>query len=138
MQHTALVDTAAADASSRVAGELTLRAGDVAQHMADSMADEVMTGDREAIRASAEYFQRDETLLGVVVRSTGGEELYSWHREAGPAGMITRSAAVPVRVDVQTLPGINTPQTLGELEVEVRSFETSPDTVAARSQYDSL
>lgn len=138
IQHSALVNTAAADARSRVAGELTLRADDLAQHLADSVADDVLHGDRAAIRVRAEHFQRDETLLGVVVRSAGGEELYSWRRPGGAVGMITRSAVVPVRVEVQTLPGINTPQTLGELEVEVRSFEAAPDTVAARAQFDSL
>ncbi|HEX6636265.1 MAG TPA: EAL domain-containing protein [Steroidobacteraceae bacterium] len=137
-QHSALVNTAAADARSRVAGELTLRAGDVAQHLAESVADGLLKGDRDAIRARAEFFQRDETLLGIELRNTTGDELYSWRRATDATGMITRNAIVPVRANVQTLPGILTPQTVGEVEVRVRSFEAAPDTQAARSQFDAL
>ena len=137
-QHSTLINTASSNARDRVVGELTLRARDLAAHLAESVADGVIQGDTELVRAEAQRFQRDETLLGVVVRNTGGEELYAWHRNSDIDGLITRSAIVPVRAQVQALPGILTPQTVGELEVEIRSFETSPDTAASRAQYDAL
>src|SRR5689334_2351885 len=137
-QHTALIDTASADARDRVLGELTLRAGDVAQHLADSVADGVMNGDLERVRASAQLFQRDDTLLGIVLRGTGGEELYAWRRNSDVTGLITRSAIVPVRAQVEVTSGVLSPRTVGELEVEIRSLETSPETAAARARFDGL
>jgi diguanylate cyclase (GGDEF)-like protein/PAS domain S-box-containing protein len=137
-QHSTLINTASSNARDRVVGELTLRARDLAAHLAESVADGVIQGDPELVRAEAQRFQRDETLLGVVVRDTGGEELYAWRRNADIDGLITRSAIVPVRAQIQAMPGILTPQTVGELEVEIRSFETSPDTAASRAQYDAL
>ncbi|MDF3020436.1 MAG: sensor-containing diguanylate cyclase/phosphodiesterase [Steroidobacteraceae bacterium] len=137
-QHSTLINTASSNARDRVVGELTLRARDLAAHLAESVADGVVQGDPELVRAEAQRFQRDETLLGVVVRNTGGEELYAWRRNSDIDGLITRSAIVPVRAQIQAMPGILTPQTVGELEVEIRSFETSPDTAASRAQYDAL
>ncbi|HUQ08960.1 MAG TPA: EAL domain-containing protein [Steroidobacteraceae bacterium] len=137
-QHTALIDTAAADARDRVLGELTLRAGDLAQHLANNVAESVLNGDVERIRAEARLFQRDDTLLGVVLRGTGGEEIYAWRRDSDITGLITRRTIVPVRAQVQVTPGVLSPRTVGELEVELRSLETSPETVAARKRFDSL
>ena len=39
---------------------------------------------------------------------------------------MTRSVVVPVRANVQAMPGVETPRTVGEVEVEIRSLETSP------------
>jgi diguanylate cyclase (GGDEF)-like protein/PAS domain S-box-containing protein len=137
-QHAELLDTATADARERVLGELTLRAGDVARHLAERVAEGVQQGERERIRLAAEIFQRDDTLLGIVLRDTAGTELYSWRRAFDATGMITRSAVVPVRVEIQAMPGVLAPQTVGEAEVEIRSFETSPETAVARAQYERM
>jgi diguanylate cyclase (GGDEF)-like protein/PAS domain S-box-containing protein len=137
-QHSVLIDTTSSDARGRVVNELTLRARDLATHLSERVADDVLEGDLDVVRAEAQRFQRDETLLGIVLRSTGGEELYAWRRNVDVQGLLTRSAIVPVRAEVQAMPGILTPQTVGELEVEIRSLQTSPDTASARAQYDSL
>jgi diguanylate cyclase (GGDEF)-like protein/PAS domain S-box-containing protein len=137
-QHSTLIRTAAADSRDRILGELTLRAGDVAQHLADTVAEAVLEGDVERIRNQAQFFQRDDTLLGIVLRGTGGEELYVWRRDSDVSGLITRSAIVPVRAEAQVTPGIVSPRTVGELEVEVRSLEISPESDAARARFDSL
>jgi len=85
-QHAALLDTAAADARSRVLGELTLRASELARHVSERVDDGVLRGDRDAVIAQLEVFKRDNTLLGVVVRNTAGRELYAWRRAGDAAG----------------------------------------------------
>ena len=137
-QHAALLETATADARSRVRNELSLRAGDVARHLADRVAEGVLHDDRERIRLEAELQQRDETLLGVVLRNTAGVELYSWRRATDNRGLLTRSAIMPVRASVQAMPGIITPQTVGEVEVEIRAVEISQEITASRAQFDEI
>jgi diguanylate cyclase (GGDEF)-like protein/PAS domain S-box-containing protein len=138
-QHAALFDTTAADARNRVLGELTLRAGELARHVSERVADGVLRNDRELIANEIESFKRDETLLGVILRDTTGTQLYVWRRPgAENADGITRSALMPVRADVEAMPGVVAPQTVGEVEVLIRSFEASPESPAARSQFDSL
>jgi diguanylate cyclase (GGDEF)-like protein/PAS domain S-box-containing protein len=137
-QHAALLDSTTADARDRVAGELTLRAADLARHIGAQLADDVLIGDRDRLREQAELFQRDETLLALSLRDTAGNELFTWRRNGGAEGMITRGSIQPVRAEIETAPGIATPQTVGEVEVLIRSFEASPDTAAARTQFDSM
>jgi diguanylate cyclase (GGDEF)-like protein/PAS domain S-box-containing protein len=137
-QHSALLDTATADASNRVQGELALRAGELARHVAERVADGVQQNDRSLITSEIESFKREETLLGVVLRDSGGNELYAWRRPGDNSGGITRSAIVPVRADVQAMPGVVTPRTVGEVEIEIRSIEGSPESVTARTQFDSM
>ena len=137
-QHSALLDSASADAHARVERELQLRANDLARHLAGLVSEGVLQGDRELVRAVGERLQRDDTLLGMTVRSIEGVEVYSWRRGSDQRGVIRQSAVAPVRTDVQAMPGVHVPQTVGEVEVEIRSLETSPETAAARSGFDQL
>jgi diguanylate cyclase (GGDEF)-like protein/PAS domain S-box-containing protein len=138
-QHMALIDSAAADSRDRVERELTLRATDTAHHIAALVADDLLRGDRDGANEAVAPFLGDATLLGISVRNTAGGEVYAWHR--GPdsvGGAITRNAIAPVRAQVQTLPGVATPQTVGEVEVQIRSVESSPESAGARTRYDSM
>jgi diguanylate cyclase (GGDEF)-like protein/PAS domain S-box-containing protein len=137
-QHAALLDTTAADARQRVLAELALRSTETAQRISERIDAAVLVGNRDAIRSQVEDFKRDVTLLGVVVRDVSGRELYAWRRAGEVPGNITRSATTPVRASVQTMPGIETPQTVGEVEVEIRSQEFAPDSGAVRARFDSL
>jgi len=137
-QHAALLDTASADARDRVLGELTLRARELAQHISERVADGVSRSDRDQVTAQVESFTRDETLLGVTLRDTTGNEIYTWRRTGDDAAGIKRGATLPIRASVQTAPGITTPTTVGEVEVEIRSIEGSPESTAARNQFDSM
>jgi diguanylate cyclase (GGDEF)-like protein/PAS domain S-box-containing protein len=136
-QHAALLDTASVDARDRVLGELTLRAGEVARHVSDQVSAGVVSNDRELVASEVEIFTRDDTVLGVLLRDTAGGEIYTWRRKADGEVGITRSATAPVRTIVQTAPGIMTPQTVGEVEVEIRSREGSRETSAAREQFEA-
>jgi diguanylate cyclase (GGDEF)-like protein/PAS domain S-box-containing protein len=135
-QHTVLLNSAAADSRQRVLGELTLRATEVAQRVAERVDTSLLTGDREAISAGMENFKRDPTVLGLIVRDVTGRELFAWRRGGEHPGNLTRSTSTPVRANVQTSPGIETPQTVGEVEVEIRSVEVSPESAAARARFD--
>jgi diguanylate cyclase (GGDEF)-like protein/PAS domain S-box-containing protein len=137
-QHSALLDSTTADARERILGELSLRAGDLARHIADRVSEPMLTGDRAQVRAEMEVFQRDDTLLGVVLRDAAGSEIFSWRRPGDAEGAITRSTIVPVRTQIQAMPGIFSPRTVGEAEVEIRSLESSPATLASRSDFDAM
>jgi diguanylate cyclase (GGDEF)-like protein/PAS domain S-box-containing protein len=137
-QHVALLDTAAADTRNRVLGELSLRAGEVARHISENVSDDVFREDRDAVVARLDAFKRDNTLLAVSIRDAAGKPLYAWRRPTDGNGGITRSSIAPVRASVQTLPGIVTPQRVGEVEVEIRSIESSPESAASRTQFDSM
>jgi len=137
-QHAALLDSAAADTRSRIQGELNLRAGELARHISGRIADEVLLNERDLYTTEFDNFQRDETLLGLTLRDAAGNELYSWRRSGDTSGGITRSAVVPVRADVEAMPGVVTPQTVGEIEVEIRSIEGAPESSAARKQFDAV
>ena len=138
VQHTALLDTASADARQRILSELTLRAGDIARHVAERVADGVLRNDRDFVAAEVEPFTRDDTLLVVVLRDTAGTEIYSWRRKDADDDGIARRVSMPVRTGVETVPGITTPQTVGEVEVAIRSRDGAPDSSAARAQFDSM
>jgi diguanylate cyclase (GGDEF)-like protein/PAS domain S-box-containing protein len=138
VQQSALIDNATANSRDRILGELTLRANEVGRHIAAQVSDEVLVGDRAAIETEIDNFRRDETLLGVILRDESGREIYAWRRAEVQPDNLTRSVTIPVRANVQTMPGIETPRTVGEAEVEIRSLETSPETAAARTHFDSV
>ena len=137
-QHAALFDTAAADARDRVLRELSLRAGEVARHVSERVSDGVLRNDRELITNEVEIFKRDETVLGVILRDSAGTQLYVWRRPDDNGLGITRSAITPVRAEVQSAPNVFTPQTVGEVEVLIRSLDGSPESVASRNRFDSM
>jgi diguanylate cyclase (GGDEF)-like protein/PAS domain S-box-containing protein len=137
-QHAALLDSAAADSRNRVLGELTLRASDVSRHVSERVSDGVQRGDRNLIIAQLESFKRDDTFMGVILRDLSGKPIYAWRRPSDGVDRITRSTTTPVRAIVQTMPGIDTPQTIGEVEIEIRSREVSPESATSRTQFDSM
>ena len=55
---------------------------------------------REKLTTEIETFMRDDTVLGVVLRDTAGNEIYSWRRNAG--GDAAASRAAPPRRCVPT------------------------------------
>jgi diguanylate cyclase (GGDEF)-like protein/PAS domain S-box-containing protein len=138
-QHEELIDSATADARQRVTGELNLRADDMAKHLADLVASDVLEGDQTGANQLLDPFKNDATILGIVVRDSSGSQVYRWARGTdNAAGALTRTAIAPVRARVQTLPGIVTPRTVGEVEIRMRSIEASPESAGARTHFDSM
>jgi diguanylate cyclase (GGDEF)-like protein/PAS domain S-box-containing protein len=137
-QHVALIDSAAADARNRVLGELTLRANETARRVGDKVADHVLRGERDAVILEVDQFKTDATLMGVILRDLAGTEIYAWRRPLESNGAISRSVTMPVRANVEAMPGVVTPQTVGEIEIEIRSLESSPESAISRSHFDSM
>ncbi len=134
----ALIEKATSDSRDRILGELSLRANELGRHVAGRISQDVLVEDRAGLADVVEDFKRDDTLLGIVIRNVSGRELYAWRRgNAVESGVLTRSVTIPVRASVETMPGIATPSTVGEVEIEVRSLETSPETSAALALFDS-
>jgi diguanylate cyclase (GGDEF)-like protein/PAS domain S-box-containing protein len=138
VQHVALIDSAAADARNRVSGELSLRANETAKRLGERVAEHVLRGERSAVVLEVDHFKTDATLTGVVLRGLAGNEIYSWRRPPEANDSISRSAIAPVRANVEAMPGVFSPQTVGEIEVEVRSIESSPESAIARAQFDAM
>jgi diguanylate cyclase (GGDEF)-like protein/PAS domain S-box-containing protein len=137
-QHVALIDSAAADSRNRVLGELSLRAGETARRLGDKVAEHVLRGERDAVVLEVDQFKTDVTLMGVILRGLAGNEIYSWRRATEAKGAITRSVIVPVRASVEAMPGVFSPQTVGEVEIEIRSLESSPESATARAHFDAM
>ena len=80
---------------------------ELARHLSERVAEaSPAQRSRSDQRPKSSTFKRDDTLLGVVLRDTAGDELYAWRRPGDDSGGITRSAITPVRANVQTMPGI--------------------------------
>jgi diguanylate cyclase (GGDEF)-like protein/PAS domain S-box-containing protein len=137
-QHVALIDSAAANARNRVLGELSLRANETAKRLGDKVADHILRGERDAVALEVDQFKTDATLMGVILRGTAGNEIYSWRRPPEDNGTISRSVIAPVRASVEAMPGVVSPQTVGEVEVEIRSLETSPESAISRAHFDAM
>ncbi len=137
-QHVALIDSAAADARNRVLGELTLRATETAKRLGDKVADHVLRDERDAAILEVDQFKTDATLMGVILRGATGNEIYSWRRPPEANGTISRSVTTPVRANIEAMPGVLTPQTVGEIEIEIRSLESSPESAIARAHFDAM
>src|SRR6478672_12358276 len=56
-QHSALLDSAAADSRARIQRELSLRAAEIAQRIAERVNNDVLTGDHAAVDADVESFK---------------------------------------------------------------------------------
>ena len=49
--------------------------GEVARHVSDRVSDAVLRDDPQRLNAEIENFKRDDTVLGVVLRDTAGNEI---------------------------------------------------------------
>ena len=112
-------------AQERVAEELRSRAVATVRHAAEAAASAVAARDAEALEHALQPFQEDGSIRSIQITDTVGEVLYDW-RQSSPleAGALQWQASYPVRVFVETLPGVTTPSTVGEMEIVVS--EVSP------------
>ncbi len=124
----------------RVADELKLRSIAVAELVSSAVAPSVLAAQRAEVARIAAQHASDPTVVSLVVRDFAGNELYSSHSASSTRTLvreITRTALRPIKADVETAPGINTPQTIGEVEVVVRSAAGDNQTVAAAAALDA-
>jgi diguanylate cyclase (GGDEF)-like protein/PAS domain S-box-containing protein len=121
---------AAQEVREQVAVELQARAVSVARHAADLAAPPVRANDSASLSRELATFRADDTVASLTVRSMSGRTLLRWRRPAPAAGEpipITQRVVQPIRT-LSDRGGAPTAQTIGELELVLRSATASPAT----------
>lgn len=106
-------------ARDRVAIELRARVAATAAHAADSVSGAVRARDTAAISRHLQQFADDSTVSSITVTDTEGNALYRWKRPTPHPGALEFEATEPVRELVESIPGVRTPKTFGQLTVTV-------------------
>lgn len=120
-------------ARDRVAIELRARVGATASHAAESVADPVRNRDTAAIAKHLQPFADDSTVSAITVSDLDGHALYRWRRPTPHPGALEFEVTEPVRALVDTLPGVQTPKTFGQLSISVEQvFPTAATSMRGR------
>ena len=106
-------------ARDRVAIELRARVAATAAHAADSVSGAVRTRDTASIARRLQPFADDSTVSSITVTDAEGNALYRWKRPTLHPGTLEFTATEPVRELVESIPGVKTPKTFGELTIIV-------------------
>jgi diguanylate cyclase (GGDEF)-like protein/PAS domain S-box-containing protein len=106
-------------ARDRVAIELRARVAATAAHAADTVSGAVRARDTAGIARHLQQFADDSTVSSVTVTDTEGNALYRWKRPTPHPGALEFEATEPVRELVESIPGVRTPKTFGQLTVTV-------------------
>jgi len=106
-------------ARDRVAIELRARVAATAAHAADSVSAAVHARDTAGIARHLQQFADDSTVSSITVTDTEGNALYRWKRPTPHPGALELEATEPVRDLVESIPGVKTPKTFGQLTISV-------------------
>ena len=106
-------------ARDRVAIELRARAAATAAHAADTVSGAVRARDTAGISRHLQQFADDSTISTITVTDTEGNALYRWKRPTSHPGALEFEATEPVRELVESIPGVKTPKTFGQLTIAV-------------------
>jgi len=106
-------------ARDRVAIELRARVAATAAHAADSVSGAVHARDTAGIARHLQQFADDSTVSSITVTDTEGNALYRWKRPTPHPGALELEATEPVRDLVESIPGVKTPKTFGQLTISV-------------------
>ena len=106
-------------ARDRVAIELRARVAATAAHAADSVSGAVHARDTAGIARRLQQFADDSTVSSITVTDTEGNALYRWKRPTPHPGALEFEATEPVRELVESIPGVKTPKTFGQLTIAV-------------------
>src|SRR3984893_13586261 len=106
-------------ARDRVAIELRARVATTAAHAADSVSSAVRSRDTAAIARHLQPFADDATVSSITVTDPEGNALYRWRRPTLHPGALEFEGTEPVRDLVQSIPGVQTPKTFGQLTITV-------------------
>src|SRR3984893_13679843 len=106
-------------ARDRVAIELRARVATTAAHAADSVSSAVRSRDTAAIARHLQPFADDATVSSITVTDPEGNALYRWRRPTVYRGVLQFEVTEPVRDLVESIPGVQTPKTFGQLTITV-------------------
>ena len=109
-------------ARDRVAIELRARVAATATHAAESVSGAVRARDTAAIARRLQAFADDSTVTSITVSDPEGQALYRWRRPTQHPGALEFEATEPVRELVESIPGVQTPKTFGELSITVEQI----------------
>src|SRR5262249_28642948 len=93
--------------------------GGTAADAAESVSSAVRQRDTAAIARRLQPFADDSTVSSITVTDLEGQTLYRWKRPTPHPGALEFDATEPVRELVETLPGLQTPKTFGQLSITV-------------------
>jgi diguanylate cyclase (GGDEF)-like protein/PAS domain S-box-containing protein len=120
-------------ARDRVAIELRARVAATAVHAADSVSGAVHARDTAGIARHLQQFADDSTVSAITVTDTEGNALYRWKRPTQHPGALELEATEPVRDLVESIPGVKTPKTFGQLTISVEQvFPVGATTLRGR------
>jgi len=120
-------------ARDRVAIELRARVAATAAHAADSVSGAVHARDTASIARHLQPFADDSTVASITVTDTEGNALYRWKRPTPHPGALEFEATEPIRELVESLPGVKTPKTFGQLTITVEQvFPVGATTLRGR------
>jgi diguanylate cyclase (GGDEF)-like protein/PAS domain S-box-containing protein len=115
----------------QVTQELRGRAVAIASHAAERAAAATQHHDRAALSGDLAEFRADESVDRIAVHRADGAKLYEWQRpdsetQSPPERQIRQRVVTPIRIMVESVPGAPTPQTVGDLEMELHSATGDP------------
>jgi len=120
-------------ARDRVAIELRARVAATAAHAADSVSGAVRARDTASIARHLQPFADDSTVSSITVTDSEGNALYRWKRPTPHPGALQFEATEPVREMVESIPGVKTPKTFGQLTITVEQvFPVAATTLRGR------
>ncbi len=120
-------------ARDRVAVELRARVAATAAHAAEAIASAVRLRDTEAIARRLQPFADDATVSSITVTDTEGNALYRWRRPTQHPGSLQFDATEPVRDLIESIPGVQTPKTFGQLSLTIEQvFPASASSLQRR------
>jgi diguanylate cyclase (GGDEF)-like protein/PAS domain S-box-containing protein len=120
-------------ARDRVAIELRARATATAAHVADAVSGAVRAHDTAAIARRLLPFADDPTVSAITVTDVDGNALYRWRRPDVRPDALQFEANQPVREMVESIPGVATPRTFGQIEITVdQAYPIAPSSLPGR------
>ncbi|MEA3179253.1 MAG: hypothetical protein QOI59_2776 [Gammaproteobacteria bacterium] len=124
-------------ARDRVAIELRARVAATAAHAADSVSGAVRARDTASIARRLQPFADDSTVSSITVTDSEGNALYRWKRPIADSlahpGALQFEDTEPVREMVESIPGVKTPKTFGQLTITVEQvFPVAATTLRGR------
>jgi len=93
----------------------------------------VRARDTASIARHLQPFADDSTVSSITVTDSEGNALYRWKRPTPHPGALQFEATEPVREMVESIPGVKTPKTFGQLTITVEQvFPVAATTLRGR------
>ena len=120
-----LTSLAQSTMTTRLKSELGARAQSTARYIADTVSSELSGHDLAALSDRVQSFASDPTVSQLDVLDRRGGAVYHWRRDSESTGdSIEAQATEPIRQLVPGIAGATAPQTIGAVQISLRSTGT--------------